>query len=96
MKWPKLRQITDDQKIVLKALTESAAKPSMKILEVGNWLAHYQILDNAQNPLILSVEVAPGAKIAELLFSPLGIVKGLVEYQVKAFKNPKITFEETL
>jgi len=38
MKWPKLRQITDDQKIVLKALTESVAKPSMKILEVGNWL----------------------------------------------------------
>ena len=38
MEWAKLRQITDDQKIVLKTLVESVANPSMKILEVGNWL----------------------------------------------------------
>ncbi len=38
MEWAKLKQITDDQKIVLKTLAESVARPSVKFLEVGNWL----------------------------------------------------------
>ena len=38
MEWAKLKQITDEQKTVLKALAESVARPSAKYLEVGNWL----------------------------------------------------------
>jgi methyltransferase family protein len=38
MEWVKSKQITDQQKIVLKTLAESVGKPSLKFLEVGNWL----------------------------------------------------------
>lgn len=38
MEWIKSRQITDEQKVVLKTLAESTGKPSLKFLEVGNWL----------------------------------------------------------
>jgi len=38
MEWVNPRQITDEQKIVLKTLAESVGKPSLKFLEVGNWL----------------------------------------------------------
>ncbi len=38
MEWAKLKQITDEQKIVLKTMAESVARPSVKFLEVGNWL----------------------------------------------------------
>jgi hypothetical protein len=38
MEWVNPRQITDEQKIVLKTLAESAGKPSLRFLEVGNWL----------------------------------------------------------
>jgi hypothetical protein len=62
---------------------------TVDVVEMGNWLARLTVLDNAQNPLILAFQVAPEASPAELLFSPLGILKGLVEYQVMGFKNPK-------
>ena len=38
MEWVNQRQITEEQKIVLKTLAESVGKPSLKFLEVGNWL----------------------------------------------------------
>jgi hypothetical protein len=38
MEWVKSKQITDEQKIVLKTLAESVGKPSLKFLEVGSWL----------------------------------------------------------
>ena len=38
MEWVNQRQITDEQKVILKTLAESAGKPSLKFLEVGNWL----------------------------------------------------------
>ena len=38
MEWVNPRQITDEQKVVLKTLAESVGKPSLKFLEVGNWL----------------------------------------------------------
>lgn len=62
---------------------------TVEVVEIGNWLARLTVLDNAQNPLILKFQLAPEAGIGEILFSPLGRVKGLVEYQVVGFKNPK-------
>jgi hypothetical protein len=59
------------------------------VVELGNWLARLSVLDNAQNPLVLAVQIAPEASPAELLFSPLGMLKGLLEYQVTGFRNPK-------
>lgn len=60
------------------------------VVEMGNWLARLSVLDNAQNPLILAFQVAPEAGLGELIFSPLGMLKGLLEYQVTGFKNPKL------
>lgn len=38
MEWASLKQITDEQKIVLQTLAESVGKPSLNFLEVGSWL----------------------------------------------------------
>ncbi|MDH5763829.1 MAG: class I SAM-dependent methyltransferase [Nitrospinota bacterium] len=38
MEWANSKQITDEQKVVLKTLAEHVGKPSLKFLEVGNWL----------------------------------------------------------
>jgi hypothetical protein len=65
-------------------------------VEVGNWLAQLSVLDNAQNPLILHFQIAPQATLAELIFSPLGLLKGLVEYQVTGFNNPRKSAEGNL
>jgi hypothetical protein len=48
-----------------------------------NWLARYKILNNAQNPLVLEIQLAPKASPAELLFSPLALLKNMVEYRVE-------------
>lgn len=61
----------------------------VEIIQAGNTLSQFKILKNAQNPLILSVTVAPKASIPELLFSPLGLIKGLVEYRVVEIITPE-------
>ena len=73
-----------------KIILEIDGKPqSVEALELGNWLARLTVLDNAQNPLVLAFQIAPEATPAELLFSPLGMLKGLLEFQVTGFRNPK-------
>ena len=60
----------------------------LEVIEAQNWLASYKILNNAQNPLVLQVTVAPEASITEILFSPVGLIKGLAEYKVIAIEGP--------
>ena len=38
MEWVNPKQITDEQKVVLRTLAESVGKPSLNFLEIGNWL----------------------------------------------------------
>lgn len=61
----------------------------VEVLEAGNWLVRYKILNNAQNPLILEVSFLPKASAGEQLFSALTPLKGLLEYQVTEIDLPK-------
>jgi hypothetical protein len=55
----------------------------VEVMTAENWLARYKILNNAQNPLVLEIQLAPKASPAELLFSPLALLKNMVEYRVE-------------
>lgn len=61
----------------------------VEVLPAGNWLASYKILHNTQNPMILEVTLAPGATLGQVLFSPLGLLKGLAEYRVVEIQSPE-------
>ncbi len=72
-------KVTDDSadfSLKLNGVTREVA-----VLEAGNWLARLKILDNAQNPLILEVEVAPETKAANLFF-PLSWIRPWLNYRV--------------
>jgi hypothetical protein len=61
----------------------------VEVLPAGNWLASYKILHNTQNPIILEVTLAPDATLGQILFSPLGLLKGLAEYKVVEIQSPE-------
>ncbi len=50
-------------------------------------LAEYTILNNHQNPLILEVRLLPQASRAQLLVSPLTLLKPFLEYRVNAINT---------
>ncbi len=52
------------------------------VLIAENSLAQYTVLDDAQNPLVLEFHLFPQAKTYEWFFSPLGFLKGLVDYRI--------------
>ncbi|MCE9624859.1 MAG: hypothetical protein K8R69_05315 [Deltaproteobacteria bacterium] len=60
----------------------------VQVIEAENWLAQLKILDNAQNPIILEVEVAPGSKAADGIFSPLSWIRGWLSYRVTGITLP--------
>ena len=64
------------------------SEQEVEVIPAKNWLASYKILNNTQNPLVLEVKLAPEANIGEILFTPLGLLKGLVEYRVVEFQSP--------
>ncbi len=54
----------------------------VEVIEAGNWLAKLKILDNAQNPLILEVQVAPDRSAANIFF-PLSWIRPWLSYRVE-------------
>jgi hypothetical protein len=62
---------------------------TVDVLEAGNSLVSYKILNNPQNPLILEAEVAPGRSVASELFLPLSWIRGLLSYKVEEIDLPQ-------
>ncbi len=61
----------------------------VEVLAATNDMATYKILNNAQNPIILELTLAPKASQLQILLSPLGILKGLVEYRIVEVQSPE-------
>ncbi|MDX1411400.1 MAG: hypothetical protein R3351_04540, partial [Nitrospirales bacterium] len=93
--------LTSDDKKKESSLWIQAGKPEkfkimvdgqereVEVLPAGNWLASYKILHNTQNPMILEVILTPKATPGQILFSPLGLLKGLVEYRIVEIQSPE-------
>jgi len=60
----------------------------VEVIEAENWLAKLKILDNAQNPLILEVEVAPSHQAADNIFLPLSWIRDWLSYKVTEIDMP--------
>lgn len=60
----------------------------VEVLEAGNKLTQFKILNNSLNPLVLQIQIAPEASVSDIIFSPLAFVKGITEYQVEEILSP--------
>ncbi len=69
-------------------LKVNGVEQEVEVLEAKNSLASYKILNNAQNPLLLEVRLGPDYTLGEWIFSPLLMVKDLLEYRVEEIKVP--------
>jgi len=69
-------------------LKVNGKKGVVSALVAQNFLFQYKILDNAQNPLVLELTLAPEASFGEILFSPLALIKGWVDYRVVEIQLP--------
>ena len=54
----------------------------VEVIEAENWLAKLKILDNAQNPMILEVQIAP-KRSASNIFFPLSWIRPWLSYRVE-------------
>lgn len=64
------------------ALKLNGVDREIEVIEAENWLAKLKILDNAQNPLILEVQVAPERSAANIFF-PLSWIRPWLSYRVE-------------
>jgi hypothetical protein len=64
------------------SLKLNGVEREVEVIEAGNWLAKLKILDNAQNPLILEVQVAPESSAANIFF-PLSWIRPWLNYRVE-------------
>ncbi len=81
-------EIATRKKSVKHRLKVNGEEREVQAIEAGNWLASYRILDNAQNPLILEVVFNPAQTPAGILFSPLTLLKPMLEYRVEEIWLP--------
>lgn len=72
-------KVTDDSADF--SLKLNGVEREVDVIVAENWLARLKVLDNAQNPLILEVEVAPQNSAANL-FSPLSWIRRWLNYRV--------------
>ena len=72
-------KVVGHEKLPLKV---NGSERMVPVLEAQSDLAHYVILDEVQNPLVLQFTVAPHSSLSQLLFSPLAFLKGFVDYEV--------------
>jgi hypothetical protein len=73
-------KVTDDSADY--PLKLNGVEREVEVIEAGNWLAKLKILDNAQNPLILEVQVAPERSAANIFF-PLSWIRPWLSYRVE-------------
>ncbi len=82
-----LTEIKSNKKPSMMKLKVNGVEQEVEVLEAKNSLASYKILNNAQNPLLLEVRLGPDYTLGEWIFSPLLMVKDLLEYRVEEIKT---------
>ena len=65
---------------------------SVEVASIGasNWFGAFEILDDAENPLVLSILPAPAPSAALDLFAPAKVLKTLLGYRVAEVSSPKL------
>ena len=58
------------------------AAVEVRTIEAHNWFGRYTILDDPENPLVLKVTFNPLSSGALDVFSPTGLLKTVMGYQV--------------
>lgn len=64
------------------------------MLRARNWFGVYEILDDVENPLVLSVLPDPPSGPVLDLFAPANVMKTLLGYRVAAIESPKEKSQE--
>lgn len=82
-----LTEIKSNKKPSSMKLKVNGVEQEVEVLEAKNSLASYKILNNAQNPLLLEVRLGPDDTLGEWIFSPLLMIKDLLEYRVEEIKT---------
>ncbi len=59
----------------------------VEVIEAGNDLFRYKILNNPQNPLILEFELAPNLPTVSMAGKNLFLLKSLLEYRIKEIET---------
>ncbi len=86
-----LQRIELEKKNAKFSIKINGVQKDIKVMVVENPLARYVVLNLPQNPLILEASLSPHASPAQILFSPLGLIKGLVDYKVVEINPPATT-----
>jgi hypothetical protein len=80
------RDVPSDRSYALKLDGADARTP---MLRARNWFGVYEILDDEQNPLVLSVLPDPPSGPLLDLFAPAIVLKTLLGYRVASVESPR-------
>lgn len=71
------------------ALTLNGVECEVATLRVQNWFGVYDVLEEEENPLVLSVLPDPPSSTLLDLFAPAGVLKTLLGYRVASIETPR-------
>lgn len=82
-----LQYLEADQQLANFQLSVNGRKAVVPAIRASNWFIELYILNNPENPLILKATLNPLSDGPLDLFTPLGMVKALLGFQVTALDS---------